>query len=86
MRMRLKDPALLVTTMTQQGATLRGAKAACGLASHSMIQQLRTGEKRTCSPGLATRLSEYLLVKTEFLFDVAVSSPAERTIQRKGAQ
>jgi transcriptional regulator with XRE-family HTH domain len=74
----------LAGAMTRRGVSVRGLAAACGV-SHSMIQQLRSGARSTCSPGLAALIAQRLDVPPGLLFAVHTSSTAGQNIQREEA-
>jgi transcriptional regulator with XRE-family HTH domain len=72
----------LSTAMVDAGVSVRGLAAACGV-SHSMVQQLRTGRRNTCSPGLAALIAQRLDVPPGRLFTVRTSTQAGQNIQRE---
>lgn len=80
--MRLKSRERLVKAMEMQKLSVRALAAECGLTSHSMIQQLRSGARNSCTPALAVRIAQALQVQPEFLFQIGASSGAGLSDQR----
>lgn len=70
---RLDDPNRLLQLMQerQRGALVLARMARC---NRSMIQHLRSGRRKTCTPALALALEEALGVPPGGLFTLRVSS------------
>lgn len=71
--MRLSSPEMLKATMRRRNFTMERLARYAG-CSKSMIGHLCSGYKTSCTPELATKISEALDVETELLFVPRVST------------
>lgn len=77
--MRLSSPDMLRATMARRNFSMARLARYAG-CSKSMIGHLVSGHKRSCTPELATRISEALDVPTELLFVPCVSTSRGRSV------
>lgn len=79
---QLKSPQALRGIMEAEEMSVRRLADLCGLKAHNMIQELRNGQRTSCSPELAASIAFNLNVKRETLFVTQTSRDTQRSVQR----
>lgn len=85
--MKLKSPGLLRAFVgPEDDKKMSARKLARYVDVHpSFIDHLLANRRRSCEPKTATRISEALGVPIEILFDVQVTTSAQKTGKQKAA-
>lgn len=78
--MRLTSPDTLRALIRQRGFSYEQLARYSG-CSKSFVSHLTSGRKSTCTPKLAVRIAEALLVPTEILFVASPSAVSGRTVR-----
>lgn len=76
--MKLRSPEILQAFMRQKDFSMSRLARYAG-CSKSMVSHLSSGRKSSCTPELATRISEALDVPREALFDLRPSADSGRS-------
>jgi transcriptional regulator with XRE-family HTH domain len=82
--MKLRSKEILIAFMDEKGFSVQRL-ATYSQCSKSMIGHLRTGEKKSCTPQLAERISEALGVPRLALFDEQASAGSGNNDKSQGA-
>ncbi len=78
--MRLTSPETLRALIRQRGYSYEQLARYAG-CSKSFVSHLVSGRKRTCTPKLAARIAEALVVPIEIVFVVSTSTGSGRTVR-----